>query len=51
MTEIDMEWCPNCKKTTAHRHEHERVRSPSVFAKLKSFCRECGQMTREVSFK
>lgn len=52
MSNLDFEeWCPNCKMSTLHRHEHELVRGPGVFARLKRFCRECRAMTRVTEFK
>jgi hypothetical protein len=44
-------WCENCKRVTAHRVEDVRPSMPSVFGKMRLYCRECGQLTREVVFK
>jgi RNase P subunit RPR2 len=45
------EFCKNCNRKTPYRAEHESLKGPGAFAKLKTYCKECGELTGETTFK
>ncbi len=53
MVRIDLDFeelCGKCRRLTYHNDQLERVAGPDSPLKLRSYCLECGHMSREVPF-
>ncbi len=47
----ETEFCKNCQRKTPSRTEREYLKGSGVFLKVRIYCKECGQLARQVDFK